>query len=103
MRSSLTWKNADLGSYSKHVESFHISCVVSIFFTHLIVVGNAAVGCGSCDLWCGCSEVTRGHDTWLGYTQTQDQVVSPQGDVTVTGACCAGFLGINWAAAKRRS
>lgn len=68
--------------------------------THLVVIGDAAVGRGGSDLWCGSSEVTGGHDARLSNTQTQDQVVTPQRDVIVTGACCAGFLSIDWTAAE---
>ncbi len=70
--------------------------------THLVVVGDAAVRCGGSDLWCGSSEVTGGHDARLSHAETQDQVVTPQRDVVVTGACRAGLLSIHWTAAERQ-
>lgn len=47
--------------------------------------------------------MTRGHDAWLCHAETKDQVVTPQGNVVVTGACCAGLLCIHWTAAEKHT
>lgn len=70
--------------------------------THLVVIGDAAVGRGGCDLRCGGSEVTGGHDARLSHAETHDQVVPPQRDVVVTGSCRARLLRIHWTAAGRQ-
>lgn len=36
------------------------------------------------------------HDTGLGYPKAKDQIVSPQGYVTVPTARRAGLLGVHW-------
>lgn len=67
--------------------------------THLVVIRHTAIRRGSSDLWCWSPEVTGGHDARLSHTEAKDQVVTPQGDVVVTGACCASLLSIHWTAA----
>lgn len=38
------------------------------------------------------------HNTGFGNSKTENEVISPQGNVVVSAACSAGFLGIDWAA-----
>lgn len=68
--------------------------------THLVVVRHAAVRCCGSDLWCGSPEVAGGHDARLSHTETEDQVITPQRNVAVTGAHRAGLLSIHWTAVK---
>lgn len=37
------------------------------------------------------------HNTGFGNSETENEVISPQGNVVVSTACCAGFLGVDWA------
>ncbi len=85
-------------------QTIQISKAIRFLFpkTHLVVVGDAAVGRGGGDLWCGGSEVTGGHDAGLSDAQTQDQVVTPQRDVAVTGTCRAGLLCVHRTAAEKQ-
>lgn len=46
--------------------------------------------------------MTGGHDAGFSHTETQDEVVTPQGDVAVAGACRAGLLGVHRTAAQRQ-
>lgn len=41
------------------------------------------------------------HDTGLGNSETKNKVISPQGNVVISAAGSAGFLGINWATRNR--
>lgn len=69
--------------------------------TDLVVIGDATVGRCSSDLWCGGPEVTRRHDARFSHAQAHDQIVTPQRNVAVAGACSARLLGIYWAAVRK--
>lgn len=88
--------------YSQTFPNFPDFLRTLVSSTHLVVVGDTAIGRGGSDLWRGSSEVTGGHDARLSHAETQDQVVTPQRDVVVTGACRAGLLSIHWTAAEKR-
>lgn len=38
------------------------------------------------------------HNTGFGNSETENEVISPQGNVVVSAACRARFLGVYWAA-----
>jgi hypothetical protein len=42
--------------------------------------------------------VSWAHNTGLGNSETENEVISPQGNIVVSAARCAGFLGVDWAA-----
>lgn len=64
--------------------------------SYLVIVADTAVRCGGRDLRCRCSQMAGAHDTGLGHPKAKDQVVSPQGYVTVPTARGAGLLCIHW-------
>lgn len=41
--------------------------------------------------------MSRAHYTGFCNSKTKNKVISPQGDIIVSAAGSAGFLGINWA------
>lgn len=67
---------------------------------YLVIICDAAIRSSSHNLRGGGPQVTWAHDTRLGYTQAQNQVVPPQGHVAISGPGCACLFGIHWTTAR---
>lgn len=68
---------------------------------HLVIVAHGTIGRSGHYFWSGSSQVSWAHDTGLGNSETKNKVISPQGNVVISAAGSAGFLGINWATRNR--
>lgn len=68
--------------------------------TYLVIICNTAIRCGSHDLRCGGSQVTRTHDAGFGNTEAQYQVIPPQRHIAISRAWRAGLFGVNGTAAN---
>lgn len=69
---------------------------------NLVVVSDTAIRRGCGDFRRGGPEVAGRHDAGLGHNHAQDQIVSPQWNIVVVGACRTGLLCVHWTAAEKR-
>lgn len=93
----------------KHI---HVLLMTSQFFnfpnhhcptmgtTHLVIIRDTAIRCGSHNLRGGGSQVTRTHDAGFGNTEAQYQVIPPQRHIAIGRAWRAGLFGVNGTAAN---
>lgn len=70
--------------------------------TDFVVVSDAAIRGGCGDFRCRGPKVARRHDAGLGHPHTQYQIITPERNVVVVGACRAGLLCIHWTAAEKQ-